>query len=72
MNDRYMEKLPKGFPEYSIMYKALSKKIKQLKLQRDMTDADETKELEMKIQRYESEITKIRKMFPSNFFQETD
>lgn len=53
-----MTKLPKNFPEHIIMYKTLTKKIAQL-------DSESDKE---KIQRYEEERTKIKNMFPENFF----
>jgi len=53
-----MTELPKKFPEYLIMYKTLTKKIEELDSE---TDKD-------KIKRYEDERTKIRNMFPENFF----
>ncbi len=65
-----MEKLPKGFPEYSIMYKTLSKKIKHLELQRETTNESEMEEMELKIQEYRLEIKKIKKMFPEGFFED--
>ena len=52
--------LPKKFPEYIMMYKALTKKIAQL-------DAETDKN---KIKRYEDERAKIREMFPENFFDD--
>jgi hypothetical protein len=60
-----MEKLPEKFPEYSIMYKTLIKQIKALKQKKEEMNVDEIK---LKIQRYESEKTRIEKMFPDNFF----
>ena len=62
-----MEKLPEKFPEYSIMYKTLTKKIKALKQKKEEMEVEEIK---LKIQRYESEKTRIEKMFPDNFFEE--
>lgn len=53
-----MTKLPKKFPEYLIVYKTLTKKIEEL-------DSEIDKD---KIKRYEEERTKIRNMFPKNFF----
>ncbi|MBS3922269.1 MAG: hypothetical protein KGZ37_03875 [Nitrosarchaeum sp.] len=53
-----MTKLPKKFPEYLILYKTLTKKIEEL-------DSEIDKD---KIKRYEEERTKIRNMFPKNFF----
>ena len=62
-----MEKLPEKFPEYSIMYKTLTKQIKALKQKKEEMEVEEIK---LKIQRYESEKTRIEKMFPDNFFEE--
>ena len=66
------EKMPKNFPEYSIMYKTLLKQVK--KLERQEKDAHESNvvEIKLKIQRYELEIIKIKKMFPSNYFEGVD
>jgi len=62
-----MEEVPEKFPEYSIMYKTLTKQIKALKQKKEETEVEEIK---LKIQRYESEKTRIEKMFPDNFFEE--
>ena len=59
-----MSKLPEKFPEYSIMYKTLSKQIKELEKRKD------SKEIQLQIQNYQTELNKIRKMFPDNFFDE--
>lgn len=59
-----MGKLPEKFPEYSIMYKTLSKKIKELEKRND------SKEIQLQIQNYQTELNKIRKMFPDSFFDE--
>ena len=59
-----MDKLPEKFPEYSIMYKTLSKQIKELEKRKD------SKEIQLQIQNYQTELNKIRKMFPDNFFDE--
>ena len=64
-----MNELPKRFPEYSIMYRTLKKQIKELETQKkdDEKELDETK---LKIQKYNQELEKIRKMFPENYFEE--
>ena len=63
-----MSKLPEKFPEYSIMYKTLSKQIKELK-KRDSQESEIGK-IQLKIQSYQAELNKIKKMFPDNFFDE--
>ncbi len=62
-----MDKLPKKFPEYSIMYKTLLKKIKELE-KKENTQANELYEIESKIKNYQIELNKIKKMFPDGFF----
>lgn len=57
-----MTELPEKFPEYIIMYKTLTKKMEELDSE---TDKD-------KIKRYEDERTKIRNMFPANFFDNSE
>ncbi|MCV0411433.1 hypothetical protein [Nitrosarchaeum sp.] len=57
-----MTELPEKFPEYIMMYKTLTKKIEELDSE---TDKD-------KIKRYENERTKIRNMFPENFFDNSE
>jgi len=64
-----MSKLPEKFPEYSIMYKTLSKQIKELKERKASTQESEI-EKQSKIQSYQTELNKIKKMFPDNFFDE--
>ena len=68
----YMEELPQKFPEYSIMYKTLSKQIEKLKLQIENAPEEEIEEIKLKIKRYESEIIKIKKIFPRDYFEEKD
>jgi hypothetical protein len=68
----YMEELPQKFPEYSIMYKTLSKQIKKLKLQIENVPEGEIDEIKLKIERYESEVIKIKKIFPTDYFEEKD
>ena len=65
-----MNKLPEKFPEYSIMYKTLSKQIKELEKRKDNTQESEIQKIQLKIQRYQTELNKIKKMFPDNFFDE--
>lgn len=66
-----MVELPEKFPEYIMMHKTLSKQIKILK-KRENREESEIKEIQTKIQNYELELTKIKKMFPDNFFEELD
>ncbi len=63
-----MSKLPEKFPEYSIMYKTLSKQIKELK-KRDVQESEIVK-IQLKIQSYQVELNKIKKIFPDNYFDE--
>ncbi len=65
-----MSKLPEKFPEYSIMYKTLSKQIKELKKRKENTQESEIGKIQLKIQSYQAELNKIKKMFPDNFFDE--
>ena len=65
-----MSKLPEKFPEYSIMYKTLSKQIKELEKRKENTRESEIQKIQLKIQRYQTELNKIKKMFPDNFFDE--
>ncbi|MCH7560639.1 MAG: hypothetical protein QQN62_00105 [Nitrosopumilus sp.] len=63
-----MSKLPEKFPEYLIMYKTLSKKVKELKVKKENTQENEIDEIQLKIHNYQNELNKIEKMFPDNFF----
>ncbi len=56
-----MNNLPKGFPEYSIMYSTLFKKIEELKKE------NETTETKLKIKKYQTELDKIKKVFQRVF-----
>ncbi len=67
-----MQELPKNFPEYSIMYKTLTKQIKTLKQKKEKISGIENKETNLKIQKYELEIARIKKLFPENFFEDTN
>ena len=64
-----MTKLPEKFPEYSIMYKTLSSQIESLEKRKQGATSQEKVEIESKIQQYEIEINKIKKMFSDNFFE---
>jgi len=63
-----MNKLPKKFPEYLIMYKTLTKKILNLKDEKEKSQNSELEKTQNKIKKYELERTKIMNMFPENFF----
>ena len=65
-----MNKLPEKFPEYSIMYKTLSKQIKELEKRKDNTQENEIKKIQLKIQSYQAELNRIKKIFPDNYFDE--
>ncbi len=65
-----MNKLPEKFPEYSIMYKTLSKQIKELEKRKEDTQESEIEKIQLRIQSYQTELNKIKKMFPDNFFDE--
>ena len=62
-----MDKIPKKFPEYLIMYKILTKKISDLKDEAKVQNS-ELEKTQNKIKKYELERTKIMNMFPENFF----
>jgi len=64
-----MEELPEKFPEYSIIYKTLTKQIKALEQKKEKTQEMGIEEIKLKIQRYELEKIRIEKMFPDNFFE---
>ena len=65
-----MKGLPEKFPEYSIMYKTLSKQIKLLK--KTKVNSEEENEINLKIQNYQRELNKIKEKFPDNYFDEFD
>ena len=65
-----MSKLPKKFPEYTIIHKKLSKKIIELEKVKENTQEGEMHEIQLKIQNYQNELNKIRKMFPDGFFDD--
>ncbi|HJM25800.1 MAG TPA: hypothetical protein QF518_04460 [Nitrosopumilus sp.] len=63
-----MDKLPEKFPEYSIMYKTISKQIKHL--EKIKPSSEEKNEIQIKINNYKTELDKIKKKFPDNYFNE--
>jgi hypothetical protein len=65
-----MKELPEKFPEYSIMYKTLSRQIKLLK--KTKVNSKEENEINLKIQNYQRELNKIKEKFPDNYFDEFD
>jgi peptidoglycan hydrolase CwlO-like protein len=66
-----MSKLPKNFPEYSIMYKTLNKKIQDLKYKKTQTqDKSIINEIQLNIEKYQKEIERIKSIFPENFFED--
>jgi hypothetical protein len=66
-----MSKLPKKFPEYSIMYKTLNKKIQDLKYKKIQTqDKSTINEIQLNIEKYQKEIERIKSIFPENFFED--
>lgn len=67
-----MSKLPEKFPEYSIMYKILTKKIYDLELKIKSVPLEEITDIQKSIENFELERQKIKKMFPENFFENLD
>ncbi|MDH3203600.1 MAG: hypothetical protein OEL81_02845 [Nitrosopumilus sp.] len=67
-----MSKLPKKFPEYLIMHKTLVKKIKELEKRKQDFSRNEIKEIQLKMENYQSELKRIEDMFPDNFFIENN
>ncbi|MFQ5781516.1 MAG: hypothetical protein ACE5GR_00505 [Nitrosopumilus sp.] len=63
-----MNNLPEKFPEYSIMYKTIPKKIKELEERKKQSQKLELNEINSKIQNYQTELNRIKEMFPENFF----
>jgi hypothetical protein len=64
-----MTELPKNFPEYSIMYKTLDKKIKELKNKKLQTKEEfKLEKIQSDIDQYQKEMDKIKTIFPENFF----
>lgn len=65
-----MTKLPKKFPEYSILHESLNKKIIELKKKKEKDiDKNLQNEIQTKIENYQTELEKIESFFPKNFFK---
>lgn len=65
-----MGKLPKRFPEYSIMYQTLSKRIQGLEEEKKgKISGTELEEIQLKIKKYQKELNRIKEMFPEKFFE---
>ncbi|PIW32417.1 MAG: hypothetical protein COW27_04240 [Nitrosopumilales archaeon CG15_BIG_FIL_POST_REV_8_21_14_020_37_12] len=67
-----MAELPRKFPEYSIMYKTLAKRIQDLERKMKSSDSNEANEIQKSIDMYLSEMQKIREIFPERFFEDLD
>ena len=63
-----MSRLPKKFPEYSIIYKTIIEKIKSLEKEKK-SKPKEVNRIQELIDDYVLEKEKIKKMFPENFFE---
>ena len=64
-----MSKLPRNFPEYSLLYKTLRKRILELKNELSLSDdAISQNRLIEEIEKYQKELTKIESFFPEKFF----
>ena len=66
-----MSKLPKGFPEYSIMYKTILLKIKELSSELKNTEEKEIPNIKKKIRDYQTELNRIKEKFPEGFLKNT-
>jgi Tfp pilus assembly protein PilO len=65
-----MKDLPKKFPEYSLMYKNLNKKVQELKTEQNKIKGEiQKKEIQIKIETYQKEMDKIKSIFPDDFFE---
>ena len=62
--------LPKNFPEHCMMHKALTKKIFELEQKNKSATREEKEGNEIVIKNYQSDIQKIERLFPENFFKE--
>ena len=64
-----MSKLPRNFPEYSLLYKTLRKRILELKNELSLLDdAISQNRIIEEIEKYQKELTKIESFFPEKFF----
>jgi len=66
-----MAKLPKNFPEYSLMYKTLNKKILELQDKLDKSsDKNIQERIQHEIENYQKESDRIKSLFPEKFFND--
>ena len=64
-----MSKLPKNFPEYSLLYKTLRKQILELKNELSKSnDAIFQNSVIKEIEKYQKELNIIESYFPEKFF----
>jgi predicted transcriptional regulator len=63
-----LNELPKGFPEYSILFKTITNQIKKLEIEKNNASQEEIIRIQKRIQSYNHELEKIKEMFPHNFF----
>ena len=64
-----MSKLPKNFPEYSLLYKRLRKQILELKNELSKSnDAIFQSSVIKEIEKYQKELNIIKSYFPEKFF----
>ena len=65
-----MKELPRNFPELSLLYKTLDKKIMRLKNEiKEMQNETMKNHIKMKIDNYQTELNKIKGKFPDGFFE---
>ncbi len=64
-----MSNLPEKFPEYSIMYKTLTKRIKNLELEIKSDSSEEIKDIQKNIKNFKQERQKIKKCFLKIFLK---
>ena len=64
-----MSKLPKNFPEYSLLHKTLRKRILELKKDLSISvDPVSQNKIIKDIEKYQNELEKIKSYFPEQFF----
>jgi len=52
------------------MYKTLSKQIEELKKSDENVQESKIEKIQLKIQSYQAELNRIKKIFPDNYFDE--
>ena len=64
-----MTKLPKNFPEYSLLYKTLRKRISELTKELTTSgDPVSQNKIIKEIEKYQNELQRIKSYFPEKFF----